>query len=68
MGISLASLLAVPLERALELRKELETEYGMDDGGKEGGSPSSDEEARAVEEKVKVNGSVQVMAVEPNPT
>ncbi|KAK3302914.1 major facilitator superfamily domain-containing protein [Chaetomium strumarium] len=31
LGISLASLLAVPLERALELRKELETEYGMDD-------------------------------------
>ena len=67
LGISLASLLAVPLERALELRKELETEYGMDDGVKEGGSLSSDEEARTIEEKVKVNGSVQGVIAQPKP-
>ncbi|KAL4925060.1 major facilitator superfamily domain-containing protein [Aspergillus undulatus] len=31
LGISLAGLLAVGMERRLELRKELETEYGIDD-------------------------------------
>ncbi|KAL4861663.1 hypothetical protein BDV12DRAFT_207849 [Aspergillus spectabilis] len=32
LGISLVGLFAVGLERRLELRKELETEYGIDDG------------------------------------
>ncbi|KAK3293114.1 major facilitator superfamily domain-containing protein [Chaetomium fimeti] len=69
LGISLVSLLAVPVMRGLELRKELETEYGLDDGVKVNGvgSSSSDEEVGRAEEKVKVDGVVQCRVVsEPN--
>ncbi|KAK3986951.1 MFS general substrate transporter [Cladorrhinum sp. PSN332] len=60
LGVSLASLLAVPVQKGLELREELETEYGIDDGGvKVAGSPSSDEEMRTPVEKVDVREGVQ---------
>jgi len=50
LGISLASLLAVPLERGLELRKELETEYGMDDS--DGQVQTDGEKANGIVAKV----------------
>ncbi|KAI0388905.1 MFS general substrate transporter [Xylariaceae sp. FL0594] len=51
LGISLASLLAVPLQKGLELRTELKTEYGIEERVKV--SDSSEEAAGGSDEKAK---------------